>query len=181
MGRSTKEEIGLSEQRRYRKFTAKQKLEIVLASLRGDRSIAETHGHDTLSGVHEPEALQIVRRLRPHGDEPLLPALADDVEWWAAGQPELLPWAGTVRGRDEVERWFERLNEVMDYDRFDALEFVAEDDQVVVVAEASGRARATGKPFETEIVRIFTLRDGKITRVRSYYDTYVYVAALDAG
>jgi len=31
----------LSEQRRYRKFTAKQKLEIVLASLRGDRSIAE--------------------------------------------------------------------------------------------------------------------------------------------
>jgi transposase len=31
----------LSEQRKYRKFTAKQKLEIVLASLRGDRSIAE--------------------------------------------------------------------------------------------------------------------------------------------
>ena len=41
MGRSTKEEIGLSEQRKYRKFTAKQKLEIVLASLRGDRSVAE--------------------------------------------------------------------------------------------------------------------------------------------
>jgi transposase len=41
MGRSTKEEIGLSEQRKYRKFTAKQKLEIVVASLRGDRSIAE--------------------------------------------------------------------------------------------------------------------------------------------
>jgi transposase len=41
MGRSTKEETGLSEQRKYRKFTAKQKLEIVVASLRGDRSIAE--------------------------------------------------------------------------------------------------------------------------------------------
>src|SRR3954467_3520304 len=41
MGRSTKEGIGLSEQRKYRKFTAKQKLEIVLASLRGDRSVAE--------------------------------------------------------------------------------------------------------------------------------------------
>jgi transposase len=41
MGRSTKEETRLSEQRKYRKFTAKQKLEIVLASLRGDRSIAE--------------------------------------------------------------------------------------------------------------------------------------------
>jgi transposase len=41
MGRSTKEETGLSEHRKYRKFTAKQKLEIVLASLRGDRSIVE--------------------------------------------------------------------------------------------------------------------------------------------
>jgi transposase len=41
VGRSTREETGLSGQRRYRKFTAKQKLEIVLASLRGDRSVAE--------------------------------------------------------------------------------------------------------------------------------------------
>ena len=41
MGRSTKEEIGLSEQRKYRKFTSKQKLVIVLASLRGDRSVVE--------------------------------------------------------------------------------------------------------------------------------------------
>ena len=41
MGRSTKEETRLSEHRRYRKFTARQKLEIVLASLRGDRSVAE--------------------------------------------------------------------------------------------------------------------------------------------
>jgi transposase len=41
MGRSTKEETRLSEHRKYRKFTAKQKLEIVLASLRGDRSVAE--------------------------------------------------------------------------------------------------------------------------------------------
>lgn len=31
----------MSEQRKYRKFTAKQKLEIVVASLRGDRSVAE--------------------------------------------------------------------------------------------------------------------------------------------
>ena len=39
MGRSTeKGEIGLSEQRKYRSWTAQQKLEIVLAAMRGDRS-----------------------------------------------------------------------------------------------------------------------------------------------
>ena len=41
MGRSTKEETGLSEQRKYRSWTAQQKLEIVLAGLRGDRPARE--------------------------------------------------------------------------------------------------------------------------------------------
>ena len=41
IGRSTKEEIGLSEQRKYRTWTAQQKIEIVLAGLRGDRSVTE--------------------------------------------------------------------------------------------------------------------------------------------
>jgi hypothetical protein len=40
-GRSTKEEIGLSEQRKYRSWTAQQKIEIVLAGLRGDRTVRE--------------------------------------------------------------------------------------------------------------------------------------------
>ena len=40
MGRSTKE-ARLSEQRKYRSWTAKQKLEIVLAGLRGDVSVKE--------------------------------------------------------------------------------------------------------------------------------------------
>jgi transposase len=41
MGRSTSQETLLSDKRKYRKFTAKQKLELVVASFRGDRSIAE--------------------------------------------------------------------------------------------------------------------------------------------
>ena len=34
-------EIELADQRKYRKFTAQQKLEIVLAGLRGDRSVKD--------------------------------------------------------------------------------------------------------------------------------------------
>jgi transposase len=41
MGRSTDKEMRLSEQRKYRSWTAKQKIEIVLAGLRGDRSVKE--------------------------------------------------------------------------------------------------------------------------------------------
>jgi len=38
MGRSTGKETGLSEQGKYRSWTAQQKLEIVLAGMRGDRA-----------------------------------------------------------------------------------------------------------------------------------------------
>src|SRR5438094_5298992 len=41
MGRSTDKETRLSERRTYRSWTAKQKIEIVLAGLRGDRSVKE--------------------------------------------------------------------------------------------------------------------------------------------
>src|SRR6266498_1625158 len=41
MGRSTDKETRLSEQRKYRSWTALQKIEIVLAGLRGDRSVKE--------------------------------------------------------------------------------------------------------------------------------------------
>ena len=41
MGRSTDKETRLSEQREYRSWTAKQKLAIVLAGLRGDRNVKD--------------------------------------------------------------------------------------------------------------------------------------------
>src|SRR6266511_3595970 len=47
MGRSTDKEMRLSEQRKYRTWTAQQKIEIVLAGLRGDRTVKDVcRGHE---------------------------------------------------------------------------------------------------------------------------------------
>src|SRR2546423_13836814 len=51
MGRSTAGRTGLSEQRKYRTFTAQKKLEIVLAGLRGDRSVREVCREHAISGT----------------------------------------------------------------------------------------------------------------------------------
>jgi ketosteroid isomerase-like protein len=91
--------------------------------------------------------------------------LADDVEWYALGSLDVLPWAGTVRGHEVVRRWLAVLNEAMDYERFE-------------VVLGGGKAVATGKPFESEIVRIWTFRGGRAVKVRSYYDTQAYATAL---
>ena len=112
--------------------------------------------------------------------EPLFELLDEDVEWHALGPVELFPWAGTHRGHDGVRRWLEVLNTAMEYHRFDLRELYEDGETVVEVIDAAGVARATGKPFASEVVRVWTFRDGKAVRVRSYYDTHGYAAALQA-
>ncbi len=109
----------------------------------------------------------------------LFDLVADDVEWYVLGSPDELPWAGTFRGSEGVRRWLEVLDEHMEYERFEPLEFFADGDTVLEIVFAAGHARATGIAFESEVVRIWTFREGKAVRVRSYYDTRAYERAFN--
>ncbi|MBA2461893.1 MAG: DUF480 domain-containing protein [Actinobacteria bacterium] len=108
----------------------------------------------------------------------LFELLADDVHWQVAGVSSELPWAGTFHGPEAVREWLEKLNEHMAYERFELQELFADGDTVVEVVEASGKARATQRPFGSEVVRIWTFRGDKAVRVRSYYDTAAYARAF---
>ncbi len=108
----------------------------------------------------------------------LFDLVAENVEWYVLGSPEKLPWAGTFHGPDGVRRWMELLDEHMEYERFEPLEFFADGETVVEIVMAGGRARATGRSFESEVVRIWMFREGKAVRVRSFYDTGAYERAL---
>jgi len=107
--------------------------------------------------------------------------LAPDVEWWAAGPRDRLPWAGTWRGRDGVARFFEALNSVMEYERFEGEQYLSGGEEVAAIVQAAGHAKPTGRPFESAIVRVYTFSGGRIVRVRNYYDTAAYVDALRTG
>ncbi|GAC1334221.1 MAG: hypothetical protein NVS2B16_37790 [Chloroflexota bacterium] len=131
----------------------------------------------------EPESSRIVELIqaRQSGILEQLQAhdlIADDIEWWAAGPRDLLPWAGTFRGQDGIRRWFEALGAALEYDKFEPQELVAQGENVVEVIHAGGHAKATGRRFESTIARIWTIREGKVVRVRSFYDTHAYVVAL---
>ena len=127
---------------------------------------------DAVRQLHDQDESGRLRR------DPLFELLGENVEWEALGPVDLFPWAGTHRGHDGVRRWFELLNAAMAYERFELLELYADGATVVEVIAAAGKARATGTPFASEVVRIWTFRNGKAVRVRSYYDTHVYAAAL---
>lgn len=101
-----------------------------------------------------------------------------DVEWWAAGDSASLPWAGTRRGVGGIDDFSRVLGQHMRYAGFEVREYVVTPTQVVAVIFAHGTARATGKPFASEVVRIYDFQNGLIVRVRSFYDTSAYARAL---
>jgi ketosteroid isomerase-like protein len=108
----------------------------------------------------------------------LIKLSSDDLEFYAAGPPDQLPWAGIIHGSQKVRDNFKVILDIMDYEIFDAREFIAQGNQVVTIISAKATARATGRTVESDIVRIYTFRTGKIIKVRTYYDTAAYVDAI---
>lgn len=114
------------------------------------------------------------------GDIPaFLDLLTDDVEWTLQGS-SVIPFAGTRRGREGVAEFFSLVGETLEFEQFEPREFVAQGDTVVVLGFERNLIKPTGRTFEQEWAHVYTLRDGKIAKVRCFEDTAAYVVAFDA-
>ena len=135
-----------------------------------------------------PDNEHIVRRIYTHlcmagmqGDlTPVLQPLADNVEWQSPG-PETIPWAGTVRGRKQVVRWFATRGKAIQVEQFVPKEFITQGNQVIVMGEERSRVKATGKSYDVAVMAAWTLLNGVVTHYREAYDTATVLAALQNG
>ena len=109
-----------------------------------------------------------------------LSLLADDVEWTLQG-PSVIPYAGTRHGHEGVEEFFSLVGETIEFEQFEPRKFVTQGDTVIVLGYERSLVKSTGRTFEQEWVHIYTLRDGKIDKVRIIDDTAAQVAAFEAA
>jgi uncharacterized protein len=112
-----------------------------------------------------------------HADyEATLEALDPEVEWQVP--PGIAIGQEVYRGRDEVQRGFAQWLGAWDSYRFESEEVLAHGDRVVVGGVQIGRGRGSGVEVRLPTFSVFTLRDGKVTRHRSYRDR---IEALEAA
>jgi uncharacterized protein len=78
------------------------------------------------------------------------------------------PGAITRRGHAEVRRYFESLPRYGEELRFELERFVDYGDEVLALARVTTRARRGGPEIDRPFDTIFTVRDGKIVRGRSF-------------
>jgi hypothetical protein len=86
---------------------------------------------------------------------------------------KILPWGGSYSRREGVKQFFKILGESLDIEQFDIIDFVAEQQKVVVLGFIRGKARMTQKPFETYFAHIIRVdkNTGKIVEFRVFNDS----------
>jgi ketosteroid isomerase-like protein len=91
-------------------------------------------------------------------DYVLLPAVAGSVE------------TGGIRGRDDLRRYFEMIDETWEGFRINADDFRDLGERVLVIGHTEGRGRGSGAAVDSPYAAIFDFRDGKWWRAQGYLD-----------
>ena len=125
------------------------------------------------------ENVQIVKdffaAIGAYNKQALLALVAADIEWSIPG--EGWPLAGTYRGHAELATVLQKASEEIETTYPTPPEFVAQGDLVLVIGVATGKIKATNKPFKDNWVFDITVRDGKVTKIREYVDTQALARA----
>ena len=110
------------------------------------------------------------------GDKQGLLALsAGDIEWIIPGED--WPLAGTHRGHAGLADVLHKASKEVETSFPEPPEFVAQGDRVLVVGVATGKIKATHKPFKDHWVFAITVENGKGTKIREYIDTQALARA----
>jgi ketosteroid isomerase-like protein len=72
------------------------------------------------------------------------------------------------RGREGVRRYFRSFDEAMDEVHFEAQRFWDAAEAVVVDVRVTARGKQTEIPVEQRAAQLWTIRGGKVVRIRAY-------------
>jgi len=111
----------------------------------------------------------------------LLALAAENIEWIVPGED--WPLAGTHRGHAELAALLQKASQELEMTYPEPPEFVAQGNRVLVIGVATGKIKATNKPFKDNWVFDITVRNGKVTKIREYIDTQALARAsqMDAS
>ncbi|MGE2714102.1 nuclear transport factor 2 family protein [Mycolicibacterium litorale] len=104
----------------------------------------------------------------------LAPYFADDVVLY---QADTLPYGGTWRGHDGLERFFLAMSAT--WSAFDMVgqRFLSTAETAVVHTDVHACARATGRRLEFPILQTIRIAGGRIAEVRPFYWDVAAIAA----
>jgi ketosteroid isomerase-like protein len=137
---------------------------------------SEQTGEDSMSTEKNVQTVKNFFAAIGRGDkEGLLALSAGDIEWIIPGED--WPLAGTHRGHAGLAAVLQKASETVETSFPRPPEFVAQGDRVLVIGCATGKIKATNRPFKDDWVFDITVRSGKVANIREYIDTQALARA----
>jgi uncharacterized protein len=93
---------------------------------------------------------------------------ADDIDWAMPGSPDVVPYAGKRRGREQVAQFYATFPQTEEVEQMDLQDFIAQGDKVLVFGHYKGRVKSTGRSYTKDFIHVVTLRAGKVVKFREY-------------
>jgi ketosteroid isomerase-like protein len=105
--------------------------------------------------------------------------LDPDVVFYAS---PTIPHGGTYRGYDAFFKMGEQFRDLWDISAGVELKYVdGGGDTVITLAKWTGVSKLTGKAVPVDMVEVLTLKDGRITELRAYYEDTVALSQAADG
>jgi ketosteroid isomerase-like protein len=108
-------------------------------------------------------------------------------EWNELFEPDMvledaaeIPGSAVYNGIEEIKRWFREATELFSDARWDPSAPVVRGPHVVVAARGRFRGSSSGVDLEIDVTHVFTVRDGRVTRLRAFFDRGRALEAAEA-
>lgn len=132
--------------------------------------------------AEDSNQIQVVQELYAAFGRADMPAILDlldeEVDWHFVGRPQDVPFAGARQGHAQMIDFFGTIAETCDVLEFGPHEVIPLGEHVLALGREQVRVKASGHTFETDWAHFFTVRAGKIVRLREFYDTATMAAAF---
>ena len=100
-----------------------------------------------------------------------------NVDWTVNGRSSDYPMFGNWKTPAKVQEFFRGVDQYEKFTDFSPRDYYAVDERVFVLGHYAGSIKNTGKPFASDWIHIFTIRNGKVVEFREFNDTHQFVAA----
>ena len=125
-----------------------------------------------VADLHRQRVLHMLEAFYRGDIEGALSHCSDDVDFFCNAPVDILPHLGHHHGKAEVEEMWKTVHRRYSSLRYQIPIIVAEGDQVAVNIRAFLGKRRNNRIVQFDFAAFYTLRDGRIIKIREIIDTF---------
>jgi ketosteroid isomerase-like protein len=128
--------------------------------------------------LHRQRVLHMLEAFYRGDIEGALSDCTDDIDFFSNAPIDILPHLGHHHGKDEIREMWKTVHCRYSSLRYQIPIIVAEDDKVAVNIRAFFSKRRNNRIVQFDFAAFYTLRDGRIAKIREIIDTFDLVQQL---